>query len=146
MERQAEGRDVRALKRIVLTLLALAALAERCFDAPGPVRRLVLWLLRTAEATASGFVHEVMGAPLWEPAPSLGKGDSAACALQLAERFRVLAGMLEGYCAIALQSRHDEPEWLTALDMPRFGSAGLDQPCFGSGLMCWAKPKLCDTS
>jgi len=50
------GRELRELDRIVAMLLALAGLAERAAGAPLPVRWLVLWFLRRAEAVATEFV------------------------------------------------------------------------------------------
>jgi hypothetical protein len=61
----------KVLRRIAAILLALAALAERASRRSGPVRCLVLWILRAADAAArpvcilteSGF-------------PTAGKSDS----------------------------------------------------------------------
>ena len=91
----------KALRRIILMLLALSQLAERASGAPWPVRCLVLWILRRAEAVACGFVHEVAQTPLGVIDLSDFPDDSSpAGALCLAMRFTALA--------IALQYLLDE--------------------------------------
>ncbi len=52
---QIEGR-LRILDRIVVILLALAALAARAAGAPRPIRCVVFWFLRQADAVATEFV------------------------------------------------------------------------------------------
>jgi hypothetical protein len=52
------GRELRELDGIAAILLSLAGLAERAIGAPLPVRWLVLWFLRQAEAVATEFVAE----------------------------------------------------------------------------------------
>jgi hypothetical protein len=49
-------RELRGLDGIVAVLLALAGLAERAAPAPYPIRCVVFWFLRQADAVAAGFV------------------------------------------------------------------------------------------
>ena len=57
---QIEGR-LRMLDRIVVILLALAALAARAAGAPRPIRYVVSWFLRRAETVAAEFVASPTG-------------------------------------------------------------------------------------
>ena len=66
------------LYRIVATLLALADLAHRADGLPGPVRWLVVHILRKAEGVAQEFVFGYAG-------------DDAKDATELARSFRRLA-------------------------------------------------------
>ena len=81
------------LRRISALLVALAALAEQGASRSAPVRALLLWILRRAEAVAETFVGEATGSP-----PPFGgialAGNGPADALRLAARFRALAGVL----------------------------------------------------
>jgi hypothetical protein len=80
----------KVLRRIAAILLALAALAERASRRSGPVRSLVLWILRAADAAASAFAAEI--APLAPIAlATLQPGDGRDDAVRLAEKFRLLA-------------------------------------------------------
>jgi len=89
-----EDRD--ALMRVVAMLLALAALAERAGGLSYPVRGLVLWILRPAEAVAREFVADATRTP--PPAlaeiPGTRCGNRPADAIRLALRFRALAAAL----------------------------------------------------
>jgi hypothetical protein len=79
------------LRRIAAMLLALAALAERAGDRSRPVRALVLWALRQAEAVASTFVAETDPlVPIAYSMPGSGHDEAA----RLAEAFRMLAAAL----------------------------------------------------
>jgi hypothetical protein len=82
------GRELRTLDRIVAMLLALAGLAERAAGAPYPVRWLVLWFLRRAEAVVTDFVAGsacVAARGQWLLAPvTVRKGSSPADAIDLA--------------------------------------------------------------
>jgi hypothetical protein len=82
------GRELRTLDRIVAMLLALAGLAERAARAPYPVRWLVLWFLRRAEAVVTDFVAGsacVAARGQWLLAPvTVRHGSSPADAIDLA--------------------------------------------------------------
>jgi len=92
------------LDRIVTLLLALAGLAERAAGAPAPVRCVVLWLLRRADAVAAEFVADLAfdAAGRLEIASSDHHGCDPADALALALSLRTLALTLQ---AIAEQMR-----------------------------------------
>ena len=92
-----EGQDGdKALRRIILMLLALATLAERASVACYPVRCLVLWALRPGEAAASGFVREVVQTPFQvADLPAFPHDNSPDEALRLAVIFRALAAALQ---------------------------------------------------
>ena len=85
----------KTLRRIILMLLALSQLAERASGACWPVRCLVLWVLRPAEAVACSFVQEVARAPLGViDLSDFPDDNSPAGALCLAMRFTALAAAL----------------------------------------------------
>lgn len=113
-------------KRIVAMLLALAFVAECASRRSRPVRALVLWILRPAEAIARNFLQEAVdnlavGSPFeaWRmqnaladffddlPSPATER-DTAWQALLLATRFRALALAFERLPAQALVF-HSEP-------------------------------------
>ena len=83
------GGRVQALKRIVALLFFFAALAERASMRPGPVRPILIWILRHVEAIALEFV---MGR-LRLDTPSRISGPAEA--KRLASSFRALAVALE---------------------------------------------------
>ncbi|MEQ1953260.1 hypothetical protein [Mesorhizobium sp. CN2-181] len=92
-----------ALRRIAVLLIALAGLAERVAGRSRPLRGLVIWLLRPAEAAAREFVsEELAGAPM-PPAPIMVRrgGDSPAEAIRLALCLRALASALDDISARA---------------------------------------------
>ena len=93
---EMKGQDFdKALGRIISTLLALAVLAERASGAHYPVRCLVLWILRAAEAVAGDFVSEVAQMPPGiADLPAFPQDDSFTALLRLAMRFRALAAAL----------------------------------------------------
>ena len=83
------GGRVQALKRIVALLFFFAVLAERASMRPGPVRPILIWILRHVEAIALEFV---MGR-LRLDTPSRISGPAEA--KRLASSFRALAVALE---------------------------------------------------
>ena len=92
------------LDRIIILLLALAGLAEHAAGVPAPVRCLVLWPLRLADAVASEFVARFAPAVpnLSPPAQSGRHGFDRADALAIALSLRTLAATLQ---AIVRQMR-----------------------------------------
>ena len=91
-----------ALRRIVAMLLALAALAERVSSLSHPVRCLVLWILRPAEAAAREFATEITHV-FAEHAATVGNGDSPADAMRIASQFRLIAQALDDLTRKALR-------------------------------------------
>ena len=87
-----------ALRRIAVVLIALAGLAERMAGSPLPVRRLLLWILRRAEAVAAEFVTAElrMTGALAKPMALQQAGDRSNGAMALASGFRALATALIG--------------------------------------------------
>ena len=86
--------DDRTLSRIAATLIAFAVLAERVAGRSYPVRCLVLFILRQAEAVAREFVVEAMQAPRPAFVRTPPIPNSPADAIGLASRFRALAAAL----------------------------------------------------
>ncbi|HTV71612.1 MAG TPA: hypothetical protein VMF90_24030 [Rhizobiaceae bacterium] len=86
--------DGQTLARIARMLVALAVLAERACGRSLPIRCLILWILRQAEAVARDFViGEALAvgvAAPYQPAP-MPSGDSVADLVRLAACFRALA-------------------------------------------------------
>lgn len=78
-------------RRIVMTLLALAALADRAGAMPLPIRCVVIWILRAAQNVAWAFVAEFAPAPLMSALPSVQAGTAAADAVSLGISLRALA-------------------------------------------------------
>lgn len=91
--------DDRTLRRIVATLVALAALAERAAGRTFPVRWLVLCILRRAEVVGRDFVIET--APWAWPylEDALEPGSNPMDALLLGRRLRMLAAVLRAVLA-----------------------------------------------
>ena len=89
-----ETLDERRLRRIIATLVALAALAERAAGRSFPVRWLVLALLRYAETVARDYVIETApwAWPYLENEPEAGSTPMDAALLGL--RLRMLAAVL----------------------------------------------------
>lgn len=88
---QAAIGSERALRRIVMLLVALAGLAERAAARSWPVRCFVLWLLRWPETAAAAHLFEVSGMRLPVLAGIASVGNGPADALCLAGRFYLLA-------------------------------------------------------
>lgn len=89
-------RRLEVLDRVVVILLALAVLAERAAGATGPVRCVVLWVLRQADTVAKDFVAgSSCNGRRRPPFVTLRDGDDPAEALNLAASFRMLAFTLE---------------------------------------------------
>lgn len=87
-----------ALRRIAAVLIALARLAERMAGSSLPVRGLVLWILRRAEAVAAEFatVELRMTGEFARPMALQQAGDRSNEAMALASGFRALATALIG--------------------------------------------------
>ena len=88
-----------ALGRIAALLVALAVLAERVAQKPGPLRCFVIWLLSRAEIAARGFVEEALwccGAPALPPQQA---EEGVAEAIRLAASLRLLAATLDRFIA-----------------------------------------------
>ncbi len=97
------------LDRIVILLLALASLAERAAGAPGPVRCLVLWPLRRADAIAGAFVAGFAfdSANRLPSTEAVCQGNDPTDALTLALSLRTLALTLQAIIAqMRLSSLH----------------------------------------
>ena len=110
-----ETLDERTLRRIIATLVALAALAERAAGRSFPVRWLVLALLRYAETVARDYVVET--APWAWPylEDELEPGSSPMDAVLLGQRLRMLAAVLG-----ALLPAEDQLDcWITGHDHAR---------------------------
>ena len=104
MDVQAAIRDDAALSRIVATLIALAALAERSASRSCVVRCLVLLILRPAETLAREFVTGVTATPLpgiKDPETRNEIRNGPEDAILLASRFRALAAALGALLCLA---------------------------------------------
>ena len=100
MDVQAAIRDDGALSRVVATLIALAALAERSASRSYAVRCLVLLILRPAETVAREFVAGVTATPLpGIKGPETRNGPEDA--ILLASRFRAFAAALGALIVLA---------------------------------------------
>lgn len=87
--RENSESDSQVLKRIIVTLFALADLAERSAGAPRLIRAFVLWLVRRTETAASGLLlDDDEGIILRD---ELGNGNGPADAFALAASMRMLA-------------------------------------------------------
>lgn len=143
--------DDQALRRIILTLLALAALAERASGASWSVRCLVLWVLRSGEAIARGFVREIVQTPFQIAGLSVFLGEagcdnSSTGAMRLATRFKALAAALEH---LLRQSRRFEREIRRIAGLVRHRRARIgadDLPADGSTACCARRNRPNDTS
>ena len=91
-----QQQDDKALRRIIQMLIALAVLAERASGRSLPVRWLVFWILRPAEAFAQAFVCDVAQEQFLFIADSgLLDDDGSPQLIGLAMRLRALAAALE---------------------------------------------------
>lgn len=118
MEKNAEtDRDV--LKRIVAMLLALADLAERACGMPLPVRSLLLWILRPAEAVAREFIGGSAQDAHWQrqaaAAIAVEGGNDPADAIELARSLRALALALK---TLSREARRFSGRWATWTSVP----------------------------
>jgi mannose/fructose/N-acetylgalactosamine-specific phosphotransferase system component IIC len=90
------AKDLKALDGIVAILLSLAGLAARSAGAPLPVRWLLLWFIRRANAVATEFVSGSTGGAVFIEVSSVrvtvGQGNSPADANDLALPLSMLAG------------------------------------------------------
>lgn len=97
MDRTANiGRELRALDRLVALLLVVARIAELAAASPYPVRCVMLWALRRADARAKDFAGRYafwMGLPR-RPVVTAFDGDDRDAALSLALSLRFLAGVI----------------------------------------------------
>lgn len=139
MNRDAK-RDGRALRRIVMLLLALASLAERAAAMPFARRAVVFQILRHAEVAAWGFalgtacVSAARGRDPGRvqdanpPGAAAGSRDDPAGAARLAARLavslRMLALIVAGWAAEALSPSAAPSSVLRAQSPRRPGSSG----------------------
>lgn len=106
------GEDREALRCIVAVLLALADLAERAGDRSLAVRCLVLWLLRSGEVSARGYLAKLTGREAWPSEPCAFTHELGET-IRLAASFRRLAAALAAFtvenpapCRQALAARY----------------------------------------
>jgi hypothetical protein len=83
-----DGRYHEALRRLAVLLLLLAGIAERAACRAWPLRSLILWLLRRAEARVREFADRAAAPLLYAECCVSPTGGEAAL---LAQRFRALA-------------------------------------------------------
>ena len=114
-----ETLDERRLRRIIATLVALAALADRAACRSFPVRWVVLALLRYAETVALDYVVEVApwAWPYVEDEPE--SGSSPIDAVLLGRRLRMLAALLGALLPPACH----EDDWTARRDAAPTGPA-----------------------
>ena len=123
---EAGEENRKALRRLLALLLALADLAERAVGRSGPVRHLVLWLLRPAEEISRDHVAGLTRT-VFPPAPAISRdADGIADAMRLALSFRTLAAALAALTAEAFASWRAAAQVLRVLTIaaiPPRGSA-----------------------
>ena len=90
---QTIAENGKRLRRIAALLLAIADLAERAAGRAPAICRLVLWLIRPAEAVAGALVAGLAPGAVRPSAP-VRPGPAAAEALRLAQNLRWLAAIL----------------------------------------------------
>ena len=96
----AQSRNRIQLRQIVLTLVALAVLAERAAARSLPVRLFLFWILRRAEFAATALFidlgDEFSAQALWDASLALPENDDAlrGALIRLAFSFRAMAAML----------------------------------------------------
>lgn len=93
--------DRKMLERIAALLVSFAALAEQAAGRSAPVRFLVLWALRFAEAIAAEFVFDATGAPPPAVEGFTPEWNSREEAMLLGWRFRALAAALGALLVLA---------------------------------------------
>jgi hypothetical protein len=94
MSIHAANLDERTLRRIILTLAALAVLAERAALRNDRVCCLVVWILHGAEAAVGDLVFDATGTPPPAFADMAAAEDGPSEALRLAACFKALAAIL----------------------------------------------------
>ena len=140
--RSVVGKDGQILKRIVMVLFSLAALADDVGARSGLRRFYVLWLLRRAEAVTCAFAVETgMAVPLDDPEFYALRWSAASEAARLAVSFRMLAFALYGFaCHVQRVAR-----WRSApqsrLDRGRCGDTVIGRPRIAT-----QRPPYADTS
>ncbi len=133
MDVHAARRDDRTLRRIAALLVALAVLAEQAAHRSAPVRLIVLWLLRQAEAAAAEFVFEEIGVPALAADIIAAAGNGPEDAVRLAERLRVLAA--------ALAAMLPDTRWPARRSARRGLASGPVAPCSGRAPVGrWLRP------
>ena len=96
--RSVVGKDGQMLKRIVMVLFSLAALADDVGARSGLRRFYVLWLLRRAEAVTCAFAVKTCAvSPLDDPEFYAPRWSAAPEAARLAASFRALALVLYSF-------------------------------------------------
>ena len=113
--------DESTVRRIILTLVALAVVAERAALRSDTVCREVVWLLWQAESAVGYFVFEATGTPPPSAyADQAEDGDGPLEALRLAACFKALAAILG---ALLLMARRRS---FPIGSVPAFGGRPLD--------------------
>ena len=98
----AVNADEPTVRRIILTLVALAVVAERAALRSDTVCREVVWLLWQAESAVGYFVFEATGTPPPSAyADQAEDGDGPLEALRLAACFKALAAILGALLLVA---------------------------------------------
>jgi hypothetical protein len=97
----AANTDERMLRRIVLTLAALAVLAERAALRPDRVCCLVVQILWRAELAVGDLVFDATGTPPPEFAAMAADETGPSEALRLAACFKAWAAILAGLLLMA---------------------------------------------
>jgi hypothetical protein len=116
--------NIKALRRIVALLLALAGLAERAGGRSLAVRWSVLWLLRPAEAIASDYVAALVPAShLAFPPATTAIGYATDDATRLAQAFRALAATLATFLHAIVATRQDDIDLTRRASLARFASS-----------------------
>ena len=134
--------DERIVRRIIATLLALAALAERAAVRSFLVRWIVLAALRRAEGIATRYASEEAGIDGRFFEDEDLSGSSPAAAGILAWRLRWIAAFLEGL----LEADCLRHAWTAGFDGPRRPGAGHRQAVAPSATPACAVLRPWDTS
>jgi hypothetical protein len=119
--KRAIGEERAALERIVALLLALADLAELARGRGASVGRLLLAILRPAEAAMCEFLND-------EPAPAATdrSGDTSGELASLAARLRAFAAILACWAKLACPGRQRSPSLPKPAGRPRPAASGCD--------------------
>lgn len=98
----AANADEPTVRRLILTLVSLAVVAERAALRSDPVCRHVVWLLWQAQSAVGYFVFEATGTPPPSAyADQAEDGDGPLEALRLAACFKALAAILSALLLVA---------------------------------------------